>query len=86
MNFILAVFKSRSETIYFANMLRNFGIMAQVVNTPRQAGQACGICVKFRPDDFSKVRELLSKKRFQGFAGFYSVSMRNGLMGDFVRM
>lgn len=60
--------------------------MAQVVNTPRQAGQACGICVKFLPEDFSKARALISQKNFQGFAGFYSVTVRNGLMGEFVRM
>ena len=83
MYYILAVFKTRSETLYFANLLKSSGLAVSVINTPRQAGQACGICVKLLPYDLTKARALLATRHFQAFAGFYSVSVRNGMMVDF---
>lgn len=86
MYYILAVFKTRNETIFFANLLKTNGVAVSVINTPRGAGIACGICVKFLPSDISRARQLLNSKSFQGFVGFYSVSVQNGMMFDFNRV
>lgn len=78
MYYILAVFKSRSETLYFANLLKGRGLLVGVVNTPRQAGQTCGISVKLMPNNLSQARQILSEQNFKSFVGFYSIILRNG--------
>ncbi len=78
MYYILAVFKSRSETLFFANLLKSNGLIVNVVNTPKQAGQTCGISVKFMPNNLAEVRRLLASRSFQSFVGFYTVMLRNG--------
>lgn len=82
MEYILAVFRSRSETLYFANLLKNWGVLTSIVNTPRGVGQSCSISVKFLPQDLEKAKTLLLNKSFQGFAGFYIVTIRNGMVRD----
>lgn len=76
MNYVLAIFRSRSETIYFANLLKMNGLPSSVINTPKEAGQTCGISVKFLPECLGIARGLLTQKRFQSFAGFYRVTLR----------
>ncbi len=78
MLYILAVFKSRSETLYFANMLKNNGIAVSIINTPRAVSDACGISVKLSPKYLEQAKRYLSIRRFQSFVGFYSVALRNG--------
>lgn len=73
MNYILAVFKSRSATLNFANALRSNGIPAAVINTPNQITRACGISVKFFAEYFEKAREIASRMQiFAYFDGFYA--------------
>ncbi len=40
---VLAVFRSRSQTLDFLSRLRNAGVPSQAVNTPREAGVGCVI-------------------------------------------
>ena len=40
---VLAVFRSRSQTLDFLSRLRSAGVPSQAVNTPREAGVGCGI-------------------------------------------
>ena len=80
MYYYLAVFRSRSETLYFANMLRSNGVLVSIINTPKEAGQTCGICVKFMPNAFEVAKKLFTQKPLKTFAGFYSVMLRNGGM------
>ncbi len=80
MRYNVAVFRSRSETLYFANMLKNYGMFVSIMNTPRACQAACGICVKFLPDNFFEVKSLLSTKPFNTFIGFYVVAFSNGRM------
>ena len=71
MNYIIAIFMSRSETLSFANLLKRSGKFVSVVQTPRQAGRTCGISVKFLYEDFSYAKDLLSKMRPASFYGFF---------------
>ena len=72
----LAVFASRNETLYLAKMLLANGIRAGVVNTPKEAGLACGISVKFEEFNLLAVKNLLASKPFRSFAGIYRVNFR----------
>ena len=74
MQFAIAVFKSRNDTLLFANLLRNNGVMTAIVNTPKEAGQACGISVKFPIESLPIAKGLLSLRRVASFAGFFKVT------------
>lgn len=76
MNFILAVFKSRNETLYFFNMFKNKRILAQIINTPKEVGQTCGICVKFSENSLAIAQSFLQIKPFRSFYGFFRVNRK----------
>jgi len=71
----LAVFSSRNETLYLAKMLLANGYGAGVVNTPKEAGLACGISVKFEEKNLPSVKMFITSKPFRSFAGIYRVSI-----------
>ena len=73
MTYILAVFRSRNETLYFANMLRQAGCASMIINTPKEAGQACGISVRFNDRVLPIAQKCLSLKPFRAFVGFYKI-------------
>ena len=66
---MLAVFKSRSETLDFISFLRANGVPASAVSTPKEAGVGCGISVRFEACFLTRARVLLSKKRYSSYAG-----------------
>lgn len=70
MNYIIAVFNSRSSTLRFANTLRANHIPCAIVNTPMALGRTCGISVKFLSDFYDKARALAGKTQ----VGFYSMN------------
>ena len=74
MTYIIAVFRSRNETVYFANLLRNKNVQVDIVNTPKEAGLTCGISVRFNEKYLSFARFLLNSKPFRAFQGFYRVN------------
>lgn len=78
MSYILAIFSSRNETLYFANMFRQSGYFAGIINTPKEAGQACGISVKFAENSLVFARKFLAEKPFRSFVGFFRVYLMGG--------
>lgn len=74
MVYAIAVFRSRNETLYLANMLKSTGHRVMVINTPKEAGQACGISVRFDERILSLVKNCLKSKPFRAFAGFFRVT------------
>lgn len=77
MKYIIAVFRSRNETLYFANMFKKNGMFVSVVNTPKEAGQACGISVKFDERLFPFAKQFITNAPFRAFSGFYRVNYTN---------
>lgn len=75
--FVIAVFSSRNETLYFANMFKSNNLYAMIINTPKEAGQACGISVKFDARMINIGRQFLSSKPFRSFVGFFSLKYIN---------
>ena len=67
---MLAVFKSRSETLGFVSLLRTSGVPASAMATPKEAGVGCGLSVRFDDVFLARVRGALAKRRFSSFAGF----------------
>ncbi len=73
MQFCLAVFRSRNETLYLANLLNMSGYRVAVINTPKDAGFGCGISVRFDERIFEQVKNSVFSKPFRSFGGFYRV-------------
>lgn len=73
MEYGLAVFRARNETITFANLLRSYGVNVMVVSTPRTINVSCGISVRFSLANLDKAKNLLARRRFDSFGGFYHV-------------
>ena len=81
MNYILAVFGSRNETLSFARLLKNNGISAGVINTPSQVGErSCSVSVKLPYNALALAERLISQAYFQSFKGFFIVYFSNGSM------
>lgn len=71
---IIVVFSSRNETLYFAQAIRSRGFFCQIVNTPREAGQACGISVKLSQTFLQSAKEILASKPFRAFVGVFRIN------------
>lgn len=70
MNYILAVFTSRSQTMLFYNKLKAKNVACSIINNPKATNITCGICVKFYASGLSMARAILNNN-MTGFAGFY---------------
>lgn len=79
MNYVLAVFSVRTDTMQFYNLLSRAGINAVVVETPKALSVSCGISVKFSKSDFVKARNILTKAKIGSFVRFYAIS---GFLGQ----
>ena len=70
---ILAVFRSRSQAADCNNRLKNFGISASLVNTPKEANVGCGLSVKIPQNLLPRARTIILSARYSAFYGFYTM-------------
>ena len=77
MNYILAVFTSRSQTMLFYNKLKAKKVGCSIINNPKATKVTCGICVKFYAYNLSIARSILNNN-MTGFAGFYKYTESYG--------
>ena len=75
---ILAVFRSRSHSIAFAERLNGYGINATTIPAPKEAKIGCGLCVRFEVKDFARARAILKAGWYSSFKGFYRVEYLAG--------
>lgn len=73
MEYALAVFRARTETVTFSNLLKSYGVSVMIISTPRQINVSCGISVRFNRSSLEQARSIISRRRFNTFAGFYYV-------------
>ena len=45
-----------------------------VINTPKEAGQDCGISVRFDEKSLAIVKKCLTTKPFRAFVGFFRIT------------
>lgn len=69
--YIIAVFRSRTQTVNFKEELKRRGIHAETVSTPREVAIGCGLSVKLNKEDFLLAKEVQQRMRFGAFVGFY---------------
>ena len=75
---ILAVFRSRTQSLDFAERLHRYGVAADTVPTPKEARIGCGLCVRFDARYFVRAQAILKTGRYATFKGFYKVEYVGG--------
>ena len=75
---ILAVFRSRSHSLDYAERLQSYGIPATTMNTPKEAKIGCGLCVQFDIRYFTRAQAILRMLRYSSFKGFYKMDYTGG--------
>lgn len=70
MEFYLAVFRSRTDTLSFIDDMKRNSAYAVSVSTPKQTGLGCGISAKFLKSSFSVAKRLIAVKKYKSFYGF----------------
>ena len=73
MRTILAIFRSRSETLSFANILKSYGVGVSIINTPRSANVSCGVSASFSASGLDYARNIVARRNFFSFAGFFEI-------------
>ncbi|MBQ8291494.1 MAG: DUF3343 domain-containing protein [Clostridia bacterium] len=75
---ILAVFRSRANSLEYAERLNAYGVAATTVPTPKEAKIGCGLCVRFDARYFYRAQALLKTGGYSSFKGFYKMEFFNG--------
>ena len=75
---ILAVFRSRTHSLDYAERLRSFGVDAATMPTPKEAKIGCGICVRFDSRVFVRAQAILKTGNYSSFKGFYKMDFIGG--------
>lgn len=68
---ILAVFASRAHSMDYAQKLMAYGVPAETVPAPKEAGIGCGLCVRFDSRMLVRAHAVLRVGRYSSFKGFY---------------
>lgn len=77
---ILTVFRSRSQSLDYAERLQKYGVQATTMPTPKEARIGCGLCVRFDARDFIRAKAILKTGKYTSFKGFYKMDFVGGRM------
>lgn len=77
---ILAVFRSRSQSLDYAERLKNYGIPSVTVSAPKEVKIGCGLCVRFEERVFLRAQAILKIGKYSSFKGFYKIEFSGGRM------
>lgn len=73
-NFCIAAFRSRLQVMAFEEALKQKGIKATIVTTPRAVAMGCGLSVRFEEKDAPRVKALYQALGLGNLIGFYRVT------------
>lgn len=77
---ILAVFRSRSHSLDYAQRLNEYGITAVTMPAPKETKIGCGLCVRFDERNFTRAKAVLKVGKYTSFKGFYKIEFVAGRM------
>ena len=75
---ILAVFRSRAQSLDYAERLHRYGVAASTTTAPKEARIGCGLCVRFEGRYFPRANALLKTGKYSSFKGFYKLDFVGG--------
>ncbi len=76
MEYIIATYRSRNKAIEVFGKIVESGYRCMLVSTPQAANVGCGLSLRISPQDFDRLRGVLSK--VVSFSGFFRVTNVNG--------
>ncbi len=77
---VLAVFRSRSQSMDYAQKLLEYGVPAETVPAPKEARIGCGLCVRFDVRVFPRAKAVMKLGKYSTFKGFYKQDFVGGRM------
>ena len=77
---LLAVFRSRDQSLDYVERLRNYGVLATTMPTPKEVKIGCGLCVRFDARYFARAQAILKIGKYSSFKGFYKTDFESGKM------
>ncbi len=75
---MLAVFRARSQCLDYSERLKEYGVPAEVVSTPKEAKIGCGICVRFDGRFYPRAHAVLRKGGYTAFKGYFKMEFLAG--------
>ncbi len=75
---ILAVFRSRSQSLDYAERLQKYGVEATTAPAPKEAKIGCGLCVRFESRYYPRAKAILRTGKYSSFKGFYRLEFFGG--------
>ena len=78
MEYFFVAFRSRAHTIKFYDLLKENGLTAQIINTPKEVGVGCGLSVQVSKMQIDIVKNAVKRVNFSSYAGTFWVVVRGG--------
>lgn len=75
---ILAVFRSRAQSLDYAERLYKYGVEATMTPAPKEARIGCGMCVRISERNFVRANAILKTGKYSSFKGYYKVEYVGG--------
>ena len=75
---MLAVFRSRAQSLDYGQQLNAYGIPATTMPTPKEAKIGCGLCVRFDMRYLTRAKAIVKIGGYTTFKGFYRLDYVNG--------
>ena len=63
----IVVFKSKTETMKFIDLMGNRGLFAKSVSTPKEAKIGCGLSAEISYSDRLKAMQIIKSNNFKSF-------------------
>ena len=77
MKYTIAMFSSRTDTMHFYSLLKNFNGFCSIINTPHSLSRSCGISVKIANNLIPIAKQIISNNKFVSFKGIFELSISN---------
>lgn len=78
MKYTIVVFSSRNETMRFYKIVKNYGLFASIINTPRKLASSCGVSCKIDSRLISYSINIIRQEKYQTCKGIYLIELING--------
>ena len=78
MEYIAVAFRSRSETVKFYEYVSAYGVNAEIINTPKEAGVGCGLSTKIYGLETAVIKRAVRAFNGKSFAGVFLVKTTGG--------
>ena len=70
---IIAVFRSKKDTVVYFQKMQSVGVKVRNRSIPPFLKMPCGICVEFDKIDYPIATSVLKKGNYSTFVGFYPI-------------